>query len=108
MTTLRSALPIEPLPRIVLIAVPHDDYRGRLESIDGSYDLAVVAVGPCPSGVTVQVGADGRVTEASGDGAGLWEGLQLFHLTTDDAAQVLSTIRQAHGAPPPAGEVPVT
>ncbi|GAA0602352.1 BTAD domain-containing putative transcriptional regulator [Actinomadura livida] len=105
---LRAEDPAEPLPTVLLVAsVPADNGTVQgLAALGRRYSLGVLALGPWPSGTRVGVSSDATVTDAHGPDAERFTGARLFHLTTDDAAGMLRTIRTATGTetdatPPP-------
>ncbi|TDD29620.1 hypothetical protein E1287_30530 [Actinomadura sp. KC06] len=107
---IRHADPTEPLPRLVLIGTPQEEHQHQLAAVCSSasvYDIAVVLLGEHPAGPALHLDNGGHVTttsEADDTEARQWQGLRLFHATTDDAHQVLEVIRTAHGAPEPEPE----
>lgn len=104
LAAVRAADPTEPLPRLVLAASPRQEHGRRLESLCAAakeYDMAAFVLGQCPAGSTLTVDEGGNVTAAEGGDTPRWEGVRLFHLTAEDAHQVLDVIRSAHGAPEP-------
>ncbi|GLY80557.1 BTAD domain-containing putative transcriptional regulator [Actinoallomurus iriomotensis] len=100
---LRRAEPGEPLPTIILLAaVPtSSDALNAIFAFSGAYGLGAVLLGAWAAGTTLTLAADGTVTDATGPTATTWTGSRLFHLSPSDAAEMLQTIRTAHGAPDP-------
>ncbi|TDC69841.1 LysM peptidoglycan-binding domain-containing protein [Actinomadura sp. GC306] len=96
---LRGEDPAEPLPTVLLVAsVPADNGTVQgLAALGRRYSLGVLALGPWPSGTRVGLSSDTTVTAAHGPDAERFIGARLFHLTTDDAAGMLRTIRTATG-----------
>lgn len=104
LAAVRQAEPTEPLPRMVLVATPGEEHRRRLEALSAAadvYDMATVLLGECPAGATVHLDEAGQAIAVEADDTSSWDGLRLFHLTAEDARQVVDVIRSAHGAPEP-------
>jgi DNA-binding SARP family transcriptional activator len=101
---LRRAEPGEPLPAIILItAVPtSSDALEAVLNFAVPYGLGALLLGTWTVGTTLTLAADGTVTDATGPNATTWTGSRLFHLTPGETADMLHTIRTAHGAPDPA------
>lgn len=107
LAALRATDPTEPLPRLVLAAANVGaEHRRRLEALCAAadvYDIAAFILGDNPAGPTLTVDETGNATTApDGAEARRWDRLRLFHLTVDDARQILDVIRSAHGGPEPA------
>ncbi|WP_395110229.1 OmpA family protein [Actinomadura sp. SCN-SB] len=100
---LRAADPDEPLPALVLIAHPDERQRLTVEALQHraeDYGLGAVLLGACPTGTTCHVDGGGHVLKADGPDAARWAGARLFHLTPQDTAELLQTIRAARGEDP--------
>jgi DNA-binding SARP family transcriptional activator len=98
----------EPLPPVMLLAAAADHERARITAllVQGErLDIHGVLLGGWPDGDTVLVAADGTTTPAEDDGAR--HGAhpadvgRLAVLTPAQAADLLSTLAESHGGPPP-------
>jgi DNA-binding SARP family transcriptional activator len=101
---IRSSQPDEPLPYVVLLAHAVESQRHRVATLCDAareYDMAVLTLDACPNGTNVDVAENGEVGTVSGPAADTWQHTTLFHITTGDAAQFLTTIGEAHGAEAP-------
>jgi DNA-binding SARP family transcriptional activator/LysM repeat protein len=101
---LRRSEPGEPLPTLILIAAtpPSSDALEALLSLSAPYGLGAVLLGDSSIGTTITVTSDGNVTEAHGPQSADWAGSRLFHLDPGETAELLQTVRTAHGRPEPA------
>ncbi|MFF4242566.1 BTAD domain-containing putative transcriptional regulator [Actinomadura geliboluensis] len=100
---LRADDPAEPLPTVLLVAsIPPDNARvDALATLGRRYGIGVLALGAWTSGTNVELATDATVTDTDGPNAARFTQASLFHLTTDDAAEMLRTIRTATGAEAP-------
>lgn len=105
---LRADDPAESLPTVLLVAsVPADNgIVHGLAALGRRYSLGVLALGSGSSGTRVGLSGDATVTDAHGPDAERFTGARLFHLTTDDAAGMLRTIRTATGTETDATSLP--
>ncbi|MFG2016914.1 BTAD domain-containing putative transcriptional regulator [Actinomadura geliboluensis] len=100
---LRADDPAEPLPTVLLVAsIPSDNARvDALAALGRRFGLGVLVLGAWTSGTSVELAIDATVTDTDGPNAARFTRAGLFHLTTDDAAEMLRTIRTATGAEAP-------
>ncbi|WP_395108096.1 BTAD domain-containing putative transcriptional regulator [Actinomadura sp. SCN-SB] len=102
--SLRTTEPGEPLPAIVIIASVPQQTAPALQAIlqlGRPYCVGGLLLGEWPAGTTLRIAPDATITRADGPDADTLAGTRLFHLGTAEAAQMLATIRTAHGAPDP-------
>jgi DNA-binding SARP family transcriptional activator len=96
---LRATDPAEPLPAIMLIAAASDRWAATLDAVLGPrYCVGALLLGPWPHGTTCHVEADGTISRADGPAADTWMDVQLFHLSSAEAAEMLSVIRTARSS----------
>lgn len=100
---LRADDPAEPLPTVLLVAsIPSDNARvDALATLGRRFGLGVLVLGAWTSGTNVELATDATVTNTDGPNAAQFTQASLFHLTTDDAAEMLRTIRTATGTEAP-------
>ncbi|MFG2249117.1 BTAD domain-containing putative transcriptional regulator [Spirillospora sp. NPDC048823] len=100
---LRADDPAEPLPTVLLVAsIPADNARAdALAALGRRFGLGVLVLGAWTSGTSVELAADATVTDTDGPNAARFTRASLFHLTADDAAEMLRTIRTATGTEAP-------
>ncbi|MFA1550737.1 BTAD domain-containing putative transcriptional regulator [Actinomadura chokoriensis] len=103
---LRIDDPAEPLPTVLLVATApaHDAatmYNSAtvhaLTTLGRRYSIGALLLGAWAAGTSLDLASDGTVTDANGPDAGQFTRARLFHLTADDAADMLQTIQAAAG-----------
>ncbi|GLZ15873.1 hypothetical protein Acsp04_61080 [Actinomadura sp. NBRC 104425] len=102
--SLRTADPGEPLPALLVVASVPDECSHRLHTViqlGHRHGIGALVHGPWPQGTTTNIADNGTITNAHGPHADLLTGTHLFHLTADDAADMLQTLRTATGKPDP-------
>uniref|UniRef100_UPI0037525A55 LysM peptidoglycan-binding domain-containing protein n=1 Tax=Actinomadura sp. SCN-SB TaxID=3373092 RepID=UPI0037525A55 len=100
--TWRADDPAEPLPHIILIGAPPKEMTFRLNAVlllGRTYHVGAILDGPWSEGTTVRLNKDGTVLHAEGPQADHLNGATLFHLTAQDAADMLHSLRTATGKP---------
>ncbi|MEV4670869.1 BTAD domain-containing putative transcriptional regulator [Actinomadura sp. NPDC049382] len=106
---LRIDDPAEPLPTMLLVAAAptHDAtavYNSAtvhaLAMLGRRYSIGVLLLGTWEVGTGLALADDGTVTVANGPCADQFTGARLFHLTVDDASDMLQTIQTATGSEP--------
>ncbi|MFB4302235.1 BTAD domain-containing putative transcriptional regulator [Actinomadura sp. NTSP31] len=92
----------EPLETMLLVASapPDGDVLPAIAALGRRYCIGALVLGAWPSGTTVELAADATVTDADGPDAARFSGARMFHLTTDDATDMLRTLRTATGNEP--------
>ncbi|MBO2465032.1 BTAD domain-containing putative transcriptional regulator [Actinomadura violacea] len=92
----------EPLETILLVASapPGSEVLSVIAALGRRYCIGVLVLGAWPSGTTVELAADATVTDADGPDAARFTGTRMFHLTADDATDLLRTLRTATGNEP--------
>lgn len=89
-------------PGVTLIAAPGQGTARRLAGILDTgrrTGTAAVLLGSWPKGVTLQVAADGTVTEVTPPNPDL-DGIRLFTLGAAEAAAIAGVLQEAGGSPP--------
>nr|WP_241755938.1 BTAD domain-containing putative transcriptional regulator [Actinomadura sp. RB99] len=94
----------EPLETMLLVASapPDGDVLPAIAALGRRYCIGVLVLGAWPSGTTVELAAGATVTDAAGPDAARFTGARMFHLTADDAMDMLRTLRTATGNEPAA------
>ncbi|MWA04612.1 LysM peptidoglycan-binding domain-containing protein [Actinomadura sp. LD22] len=106
---LRTHDPAEPLSTTLLVATPSAENAATIRTLatrGHRYCIGVLVLGDWPAGTSLNLADDATVTNAYGADAEQFNKAHLFHLTADDAAGMLQTIRTATGfertqTPPP-------
>lgn len=100
----------EPLETMLLVASapPDSEVLPAIAALGRRYCIGVLVLGGWPSGTTVELSADATVTDADGPDATRFTGARMFHLTTEDATDMLRTLRTATGNEPDLATLPAS
>jgi DNA-binding SARP family transcriptional activator len=107
LTAYRDASPDELLPTILVIAPAAALPAERLTAVlalGRQLGITGLLAGPWPAGVTCQVAGNGIVTGVSTPEQRYLDGAQMYQLTLDETAEILTTLAGASGTAPPPGE----
>jgi DNA-binding SARP family transcriptional activator len=99
----RDANPDEPLPTILAIALADSPHAGRLAGVlnlGQRLGITGILAGPWPAGATCQITGNGIVTSTSTPELRHLDGTQMYQLTADETAEILSTLAGASGTEP--------
>jgi DNA-binding SARP family transcriptional activator len=103
LTAYRDADPDEPLPTILVIAPADSPKAGRLAAVLAlGQRLGIIGIlaGPWPSGATCQVARNGVVTSVSAQELARLDGAQMYQLSAEETAEILTMLAGASGAAP--------
>lgn len=103
----RDANPDEPLPTILLIA-PADSPQARriaaVLTLGQRLGIAGILAGPWQSGATCQVTGNGMVASVSAPELAHLDRTQMYQLTAEETAEILTTLAGASSAAPASAE----
>ncbi|MFI0354254.1 BTAD domain-containing putative transcriptional regulator [Actinomadura sp. 9N407] len=109
LASLLATDPGEPLPTLLVLATTPEPATNALHAVlqlGRRYGIGGLFCGPRPTGTTAHITDNGTVTSADGPHANALNGARLFHLSPDDATDMLHTLHTATGQPEPAPAEP--
>ncbi|RAY12955.1 hypothetical protein DPM19_23415 [Actinomadura craniellae] len=106
--SLRTADPSEPLPALLIVASTQGNSNHVLQALlqfGHRYSIGGLILGSWPAGTSAHIAVEGAVARAEGPHSGSLIGARLFHVETDDAVDMLRTVRTSQGAAEPSATV---